>query len=102
MERYNISYERGRGKVRERDPGPSDTTWKGVREHWTRSHKGAFLSSYEAGVTLAKADLDAGTNDNRDLLLAVEVEDRDLAWEAQRDGYLDTIGEGKNVGRLDF
>ncbi len=102
MERYNISYDRGRNKVREIDPGPSDTSWKGVREHWARSHKGEFLSSYEAGVNLAKADLEAGTLDNRDLLLETEAEDRDLDWLARRDGYLDTIGEGKSFGRLEF
>lgn len=102
MERYNISYDRGRNKVREVDPGPSDTKWKGVREHWVRSHKGQFLTSYEAGVNLAKADLEEGTLNNRALLLAVEAEDRDLDWLARRDGYLDTIGEGKSVGRLDF
>jgi len=102
VERYNISYDRPGRKLRETDPGPSDTTWKGVREHWSRSHDGQFLSDYQEGVALAQADLTADNRDNRDALLAVEVADRGLGWEAQRDGYLDTIGEGKYVARLDF
>jgi len=102
VERYNISYDRGRNKVREIDPGPSDTSWKGVREHWSKSHDGKFLTDYQEGIQLALADLEAGDRANRDALLEVEATQRDLSWNAQKDGYLDTIGEGKYIARLDF
>lgn len=102
MERYNISYERGPNKLREIDPGPSDTTWKGVREHWSKSYDGKFLADYQEGIQLALADLEAGGRENRDALLAVEATQRSYSWNAQKDGYLDTIGEGKYIGQLDF
>jgi hypothetical protein len=102
VERYNISYDSPGRKLRETDPGPSDTTWKGVREHWSKSYDGQFLSDYEEGVQLAIADLEAGGRENRDALLAVEATQRNHSWNAQKDGYLDTIGEGKYIGQLNF
>jgi hypothetical protein len=102
VERYNISYDRGRNNLRETDPGPSDTEWRGVRDYWSKSHDGKFLTAYEEGIQLARTDLEAGDRVNRDALLAVEATQRSLSWNAQKDGYLDTVGGGKYIARLDF
>ena len=102
MQPYRLSYEQDDRK-KPRDvgpPGKADNKWHGVREYWSRFRSGAFSADYEAGVQFAREDLEAGNRVNRDALKAVPGTDRDHAWVARRDGYLDTIGEGGYEARL--
>lgn len=102
MQPYRVSYERDdHKKPREvGPPGRVDNKWHGVRQYWSRFQSGAFTAAYDEGVALAKADLEAGNSVNRDALKAVPGTERDNAWVARRDGYLDTIGEGSYEARL--
>ena len=72
-------------------PKPDDHSWHGVREFWARSYGGEHTSEYDAGVVLAKEDLDNDQTTNWDTIQAATVEERDKAWEAKRDGYNDTV-----------
>lgn len=102
MQPYRLSYEQDDRK-KPRDVGPpgrTDNKWYGVRQYWTRFRSGAFVEFYDEGVVLAQADIEAGNNVNRDALKAVLGINRDHAWTARRDGYLDTIGGGAYEARL--
>lgn len=70
--------------------GDSDPCFTGLREFWQRSYIGAFLSDYDAGVLLGKADLVADNFTNfENEIDHVPGELRDSAWDAKLDGYRD-------------
>lgn len=99
MQPYRLSHgPDAKSRVREIGPlKPSDTKWYGVRQFWTRSYDGLYAPNYDEGVALAKEDIEAGVRVNRDALKAIAGVDRDLAWHARRDGYLDTIGKAQGA-----
>lgn len=77
-----------------------DEPFFGYRHFWTRSYNGLYAADYDAGYAEGEADLEAGTSANLDILCAVDLNARDLAWNAKVDGYTyATRSRGSNVLR---
>lgn len=68
------------------DYGP-DEPFFGYRHFWAASYEGAYAADYDAGFQMGETDLENGTSANLDTLAAVDINSRDLAWNAKVDGY---------------
>lgn len=64
-----------------------DEPFFGFRLYWQQSFAGQFITDYEDGLALGKADLDANSTDNFEALKATPHPERDNGWNARLDGY---------------
>ena len=90
--RLMLSYRMGdTGADRFGPPPKPNYGWVGVRSFWAKLEGGAYSSYYDQGVLQAKEDIDLGQTTNREALLSVEAHQRDIEWEALRDGFEYTL-----------
>lgn len=93
---YQISY--GAGGESGKDCCGQDG-YPTIREYWSRFKDGEYRDDFDDGVAMGKQDLEYESFDGLDALKAVEVTQRDTAWEATLDGYKDAT---KSRGPTEF